>query len=106
MEESFTVVIFDNLTLQCQANSLNPDIEITYKWHRVGGSIPTRSIGSGTGQLTVPRVAPEDQGKYYCTATMLGHCAESNYATVTVDGKKIIPLSKLGDINFMISAMI
>ena len=85
--ENTTVVIFDNLTLQCESDTINPDAEITYKWHRFGGSIPTGSIESDSGQLTIPRVAPEDQGKYYCMGIQLGHCAESNHATVTVDGK-------------------
>ena len=92
VKESFTVVIYDNLTIQCDSSTINPDAEITYKWHRVGGSIPARSIEFDSGQLTIPRVAPEDHGKYYCTANQFGHCAESNHATVTVDGKKI-PLS-------------
>ena len=85
--ENTTVVIFDNLTLQCESDTINPDEEITYKWHRFGGSIPAKSIESDSGQLTIPRVAPEDEGEYYCTAIQHGHCAESNHATVTVDGK-------------------
>ena len=91
--ERLKVVIFDNLTLQCDSDSINPDAEITYKWHRVGGNIPSKSIESDSGQLNIPRVVPEDEGKYYCTAIQHGHCAESNRGTVTVDGKKIIPLS-------------
>ena len=106
VEESFTVVIFNDLTLQCESSTILTNVNITYKWHRIGGSIPAKSIESDSGQLTIPRVAPEDQGEYYCTAILLGHCAESNYATVTVDGKKIIPLSKLGYINFIISVII
>ena len=91
--ERLTVVIFDNLTLQCDSGIPNPNADITYKWHRIGGNIPAKSIESDSGQLTIPRVVPEDEGKYYCTAIWHGHCAESNRATVTVDGKKIIPLT-------------
>ena len=65
-------------------------------WHRIGGSVPAKSIESDSGQLTIFRVTPEDQGKYYCMAILYGHCSNSNYATVIVDGKKIIQLLTKG----------
>ena len=91
VQESHTVIIFDNLTLNCVLVSVhNPDkLQITYQWHRFGGIVPAKSIGTDSARLTIPEVVPEDQGKYFCTAMQFGHCAESNNATVTVDGKKI-----------------
>ena len=90
VEESHTVVIFDNLTLNCLPDSII-DVPITYQWHRFGGIIPAKSIGINSAQLTIPEVVPEDQGKYFCTAMQFDHCAESNHSTVTVEGKKITP---------------
>ena len=83
-----TVVLFDNLTLNCVSGSIYPQ---TYQWHRFGGNVPAKSIGADSAQLTIPEVVPEDQGKYFCMAVLYGHCAESNHVTVTVDGKKITP---------------
>ena len=89
VEEFHTVIIFDNLTLNCVSGSIYP--QITYQWHRFGGNVPGKSIGADSAQLTIPEVVPEDQGKYFCMAVLYGHCAESNHVTVTVDGKKITP---------------
>ena len=90
VEEFHTVIIFDNLTLKCDLFSVE-SLVITFQWHRFGGDIPAKSIGTNSSQLIIPEVVPEDQGKYFCTAVGYGHCAESNNATVTVEGKKITP---------------
>ena len=90
VDESYTVVIFDNLTLKCELDGVYPhNLQITYQWHRFGGNVPAKSIGTDSAQLTIPKFVPEDQGKYFCTAVLHGHCAESNHATVTANGKKI-----------------
>ena len=91
VEEFHTVIIFDNLTLKCYADSVVNHVQITYQWHRFDGNVPAKSIGTNSAQLTIPEVVPEDQGKYFCTAVLLGHCAESMNATVTVEGKNITP---------------
>ena len=82
------VVIFHNLTLTCKPQE-NSYLQPTYQWHRSGGTIPAKSMGSDSQQLTIPRVIPADQGEYYCIATVFGHCAVSDHAKVMVDGEKI-----------------
>jgi len=83
---SSTVIALNDVTLTCSATY---DSTITYSWHRVGGSVPSKSSGQNSNRLTIPRVVSADEGEYYCLAEFLGHCAESNKAIVTVDGKKI-----------------
>ena len=90
VENFHAVVIFENLTLRCDPSSVlnSTVVQITYQWHRVGGSIPEKSIGNESRELTIPRVVPEDEGLYYCMGFHFGHCAVSNNATVIVDGEK------------------
>jgi len=85
---SSTVIASNDVTLTCSATYVST---ITYSWHRVGGSVPSKSSGQNSNRLTIPRVVPADEGEYYCLAESLGHCAKSNKAVVIVDGKKIAP---------------
>jgi len=84
---SSTVIALNDITLTCSTTLFSSTA--TYSWHRVGGSVPSKSSGQNSNRLTIPRVVPADEGEYYCLAEFLGHCAESNKAVVTVDGKKI-----------------
>ena len=84
---SSTVIALNDVTLTCSATY---DSTITYSWHRVGGSVPSKSSGQNSNRLTIPRVVPADEGKYYCLAKSYRHCAKSNKAVVTVYGKKCI----------------
>ena len=83
------VVMFHDLTLTC-IPVVNGNTQPTYQWHRSGGTIPAKSMGNESQQLTIPRVVPADQGEYYCVATLFSHCVVSNHAIVMVDGKKIL----------------
>ena len=60
---------------------------MTYSWHRDDGSLPSKSKGRNRKTLTI-RTA--DEGMYYCMANKEGISVESNRATLTVDGKRII----------------
>ena len=64
-------------------------IVITYTWDRDGNDIPAKSAGQYSNKLTIPKVVPADEGRYYCIAKQFGHCATSNMVKVTVDGEKI-----------------
>jgi len=80
---STTVIALQDVTLTCSA-SVN---DVTYSWHRVGGSVPSRSRGQNNNELTIPGATPHDEGKYYCLASKDRISVESNRATVKVDGK-------------------
>ena len=60
-----------------------------YSWHRVGGSIPRRSLGQNTNELTIPQATPPDEGMYYCIAMKEGIRAGSNRAILNVNGKSL-----------------
>ena len=62
---------------------------MTYSWHRVGGSVPLRSIGQNNSTLTIPRVTPYDAGMYYCIAKRNDISIESDKAVVSVNGKEL-----------------
>ena len=61
--------------------------DATYSWHRVGDSVPSRSIGQNNNTLTIPRATPYDAGMYYCVAERNSISVESDKAVVSVDGK-------------------
>ena len=87
---SSTVTALNNVTFMCIPSSpyAMPD---GYSWHRVDGDIPSHSSGQNTDTLTIHRVVPADEGKYYCMATQFSrHCAVSNNVMVIVQSKKII----------------
>ena len=62
---------------------------MTYSWHRVGGSVPQRSQGQNTNELTIPQATPPDEGMYYCIAMKEGIRVESKKATLNVNGKSL-----------------
>ena len=63
--------------------------DVAYSWHRVDGSIPKRSQGQNTNELTIPQATPPDEGMYYCIAMKEGVRAESIRAILNVDGKSL-----------------
>jgi len=80
-----TVIALEDVTLTC----LSSVDDVTYSWHRVGGSIPSRSIGQNNSTLTIPRITPYDNGMYYCVAKRSGISVTSNKAVVTVNGEEL-----------------
>ena len=80
---STTVIALQDVTLNC--SSFVDDV--TYSWHRDGGSVPSRSRGQNSNTLTIHRATPPDEGIYYCMARKEGISVESNRARVRVDGK-------------------
>ena len=78
-----TVTALEGATLTCLASV----DDVTYSWHRVGSSIPSRSIGHNNNTLTIPRATPYDTGEYYCIAERQGISVESTKAILEVDGK-------------------
>ena len=78
-----TVIALEDATLTCLASV----DDVTYSWHRVGGSVPSRSIGQNNSTLTIPEVIPYDTGEYYCIAKREEISVESNKALINVDGK-------------------
>ena len=78
-----TVIALEDATLTCLASV----DDVTYSWHRVGGSVPSRSIGQNNSTLTIPEVTPYDSGEYYCVAKREEISVQSNKALINVDGK-------------------
>jgi len=85
---SQNVKVLNDVTLTC--STTYGGTVTYYSWHRVGDSVPSKSSGQNSNRLTIPRVVPADEGKYYCLAKSYRHCAKSNKAVVTVYGKKCI----------------
>ena len=81
------VTALNDTTLTCKPSGLSGEPD-EYSWHRVDGDIPPHSSGQNSSILTIHRITPADEGKYYCMATQFGHCAKSNNITVIVTGKK------------------
>ena len=81
-----TVIALQVVTLTCSASV----DDVTYSWHRDGGSVPSRSRGQDSNMLIIRRATPPDEGMYYCMASKEGISVESKKATLTVDGKRII----------------
>ena len=77
-----TVIALENVTLSCLASV----DDVKYSWHRVDGSVPPRTEGQNTNELTIPQATPPDEGMYYCTAMKEGIRVESNRAVLNVDG--------------------
>ena len=87
---STTVIALQDVTLTC-SSSVD---DVTYSWHRDGGSVPSRSTGQNSNTLTIRRATPPDEGMYYCMASKWGISVESNRAILRVDGKKSIYLKR------------
>ena len=81
-----TVIALEDVTLNCSASV---DDDVTYSWHRVGGSVPLRSIVQSNSTFTIPRATPYDVGAYYCMAKKKEISVESNRAVVMVNGEKL-----------------
>ena len=62
---------------------------MTYSWHRVGGSVPSRSIGQNSNTLTILKATPYDIGVYYCIAERQRISVKSSEAVLRVNGKKL-----------------
>ena len=82
---STTVIALQDVTLTCSA-SVN---DVTYSWHRDGGSLPSKSKGRNSNTLTITRATPRHEGMYYCMANKKEISVESNRARVTVNGEGI-----------------
>jgi len=82
---STTVIALQDVTLNCSASV----DDVTYSWHRDGGSVPSRFRSQTRKTLTIRRATPPDEGRYYCIANKDGISAESNRAILTVDGKMV-----------------
>lgn len=80
-----TVTALEDATLTC----LSSVDDATYSWHRVGGSIPSRSIGQNNNILTIPTVTPYDAGMYYCIAKRKDITVQSDKAVISVNGKEL-----------------
>ena len=87
---STTVIALQDAMLTCSASVDN----VTYSWHRGGGSVPSRSGGQNSSTLTITRATPHDEGRYYCMANKEGISVESNRARVRVDGEDSINVQK------------
>ena len=80
-----TVIALEDVTLSCSASV----DDVIYSWNRVDGSIPQRSQGQNTNELTIPKATPPDEGMYYCIAMKDGIRVESKRSTLNVDGKSL-----------------
>ena len=77
-----TVRALEDATLTCLVSV----DDVVYSWHRVGGSVPSRSIGQNSNILSIPRATPSDIGVYYCTAERQGISIKSTEAVLRVNG--------------------
>ena len=82
---SVTVIALEDVKLNCLASV----DDVMYSWHRVGGSIPSRSLVQNKNELTIHQATLPDEGVYYCIAMKEGIKVESNRAVVNVDGKSL-----------------
>ena len=82
---NLTVIALENVTLNCSASV----DDVTYSWHCVSGSVPSRSIGQNSNTFTISGIIPPDEGMYYCIASKESVRVESNRALIRVDGKEL-----------------
>ena len=80
-----TVTALEDAIFTCLSNVDNS----TYSWHRLGSSVPSRSIGRDNNTFTIPRAIPFDLGRYYCLAEKEGISVKSNEAVLVVNGMKL-----------------
>ena len=80
-----TAVALEDVTLTCSASV----DDVAYSWHRVDGSVPSRSQGQNSKRFTIPQVTPPDEGMYYCIAVKDGVRVESKRTILNVDGKSL-----------------
>ena len=82
---SVTVIALEDVALNCSASFEN----VAYSWHRVNGSVPSRSVGQNTNTFTIPGVTPHDGGTYYCMAKKENFTVQSTKAVVRVNGENL-----------------
>jgi len=83
-----TVRLVDDTTsvsLTCEADGAT-----SYNWERESGSIPSGATRVNTNTLTIINLTPEDAGNYRCVATNDSGSSESNYATLTINGRAMM----------------
>ena len=62
--------------------------DVSYSWHHVNGSIPSKSIGhNNNNTFIIPRTIPYDEGSYYCVAKKDNFSMESNKAIISINGE-------------------
>ena len=88
-----TVTALEDATFTC----LSSVDDATYSWHRVGTSVPSRSIGQNNNTLTIPKATPYDIGQYYCMAEKQGITVKSDEALLRVNGKKLCKLQTVAN---------
>ncbi|XP_065918194.1 contactin-3-like isoform X2 [Dysidea avara] len=86
---STNVIALQDAMLTCSASV----DDVTYSWHRDGGSVPSRSTGQNRNTLTITRATPSDEGMYYCMSNKEGISVESNRARVIVDDQLSISVT-------------
>ena len=59
----------------------------TYKWERENSSLPNKTVGQDTHQLTLLGLRSSDSGNYRCRVSNMHGTTFSNYAYVNVTGK-------------------
>ena len=84
-----TVIALDDATLRCTTSVDNA----RYSWHRVNGTIPSRSMGQRSSTLTIFRAIPPDEGMYYCVIRKNTVSIQSDRATLEVNGKLVVILT-------------
>ena len=72
---------FSRVTFSCNAVGAT-----SYKWKKQNGGI---ILGATTNILTLNRLQPRDAGNYQCVAINNNGESTSNFATLTINGKKI-----------------
>ena len=82
---SHTVTALTDATLHCSTSVDGA----RYLWHRVNGTIPSRSQGQSSSTLTIPRAIPPDEGMYYCIISKDSVTVESDRATLEVNGRLV-----------------
>ena len=73
-----------NTTLMCLAIG---ESKVTYRWERENSSLPNKTVGQNTHELTLLDLRPSDSGNYRCRVSNIHGTVFSNYAHVNVTGK-------------------
>ena len=83
---SITAAENSDVTLRCTATG---DGTLNYQWRRVSGSLPSNSrINNGT--LTIPNIAVNGSGEYYCEVDNGGDSVSSMRVQVTARSKSLM----------------
>ena len=68
--------------LSCEADGAT-----SYNWERLGGRIPSDSIGVNTNTLTIVNLQQKEIDKYRCVATNGSGSNVSDYAQLIINSK-------------------